>query len=805
MHSTMDPSIISRNKKEEFLQTLSEYDFRDKVLRPIFHRLGYTDGRDLCGPTEEGKDTIFIEYNKLGHRKILAIQTKRANINMSGKPNQNILECITQLRTALDTKIALIHPEKIKALPDNVLLCASGKISTGAKKHIVEEISDTRLSFMDADDIIPLLDKHYSEFWLGIDANKFPYLNRLKEHLVSNSDTISLSEIDAGKTSNAPISNEQYVEMSLYRVASVPQKSHGHIERKPVFDEVTIEGLLSKKERLFRIAGEAGSGKTTVLRRLAYLLCEKALSNIDSAKIPIFIKARDINIESPLIEVLINETSQYTDEKTACFTTDELNEGRLVILIDALDEAASSNYSPILNRVVEFNNTYPQCIIILTSRNYFSINSLPLINLFTKYDISPISLTQAEKLLVRLQKGKSLAETKAKELLRRLHDVHGLDLNPLLITIFIATSDYSRKDIPANITELFKKFTEMMLGRWDMKKGMSQQYHATLKDHLLKELAFEMHKMKKTQYPLYDCKSIFSSTLTQTGHQADLEILFDEIVYRSGLLNIDCDMVSFRHTLLQEFFAGRAIPSLDFFQSVVTDDWWKHPMLFYFGENPAKHSEIIQLIAKVESLAGYDLFRAASAIGLAIQACYLSKVTDKISSMDWVISKLSESQKGFIEKLITQTPKLPTIAFLHYYFCAKDSTACEAIKSHYESSINELINKETRDDSEDGRLFWYIASLIEIGDFDTLINAIKKFKPTDCRYLMAIHIACFIFAHLKTSSKDDKKSALAICSYLNPKIAYLREEVIKEMKTMLLEYKQGDIKALSDDSIDTPE
>ena len=58
-------------------------------------------------------------------------------------------------------------------------------------------------------------------------------------------------------------------------------------------------------------------------------------------------------------------------------------------------------------------------------------------------------------------------------------------MNRLLVTVFVATTDYSRKDIPANITELFKKYTEMMLGRWDASKGLAQQYQAPLKDFVL--------------------------------------------------------------------------------------------------------------------------------------------------------------------------------------------------------------------------------------------------------------------------------------------------------------------------------
>jgi len=54
------PESISRFRKERFLRSMTEDQFRDQVVRPLFLRKGLKDGRDLCGIDEEGKDCIFI-------------------------------------------------------------------------------------------------------------------------------------------------------------------------------------------------------------------------------------------------------------------------------------------------------------------------------------------------------------------------------------------------------------------------------------------------------------------------------------------------------------------------------------------------------------------------------------------------------------------------------------------------------------------------------------------------------------------------------------------------------------------------
>jgi len=200
-HETNDTRAIlhakqmSRFKKEKHLLLLSEDTFRDLVVRPILFRMGLTDGRDLCGPDEEGKDTVIFKTDPIRKRVMYAMQTKRGNINMSRKATENITEAVAQLRTALQTSVTILNPRE-KRKPDCVVLCASGKINKAAREHIQQEVDDTRISFMDADDIIPEIDERYPEYWYGIDADKFPYYRSLQDELLDSSEIISLA--DAG-------------------------------------------------------------------------------------------------------------------------------------------------------------------------------------------------------------------------------------------------------------------------------------------------------------------------------------------------------------------------------------------------------------------------------------------------------------------------------------------------------------------------------------------------------------------------------------------------------------------------------
>ncbi len=176
---SVQASAISRFKKERFLVGLSEDDFRDRVVRPLFLRQGFRDGRDLCGPTEEGKDCVFVAENQLGLREVWVLQTKKGRLNLASKASQNLVEAATQLRTALATKVIFVA-SKERRLPDKVILCASGKINESARDYVVDDLQDPRILFLDPDDLVPLIDKHFPELWFDIDAAVRPYLRALK-------------------------------------------------------------------------------------------------------------------------------------------------------------------------------------------------------------------------------------------------------------------------------------------------------------------------------------------------------------------------------------------------------------------------------------------------------------------------------------------------------------------------------------------------------------------------------------------------------------------------------------------------
>lgn len=795
------PENISRTKKEKFLINMTEDRFRDEVIRPLFYRIGYEDGRDVCGPLEKGKDAIFTERDRLGMTNLVAVQTKKGNLNLARKANENVVVAITQLKTALETSIPLLNVKK-KSYPSRVFLCASGKINDHAKHHILDEIKDPRVNFLDVDELIPLIDENLPELWLGIDAQILPYFRALKE-LIEGEPTKKNGDnpfrIDVLMSA---ATDKSYIPLNLYKAAPKQKNEQGKIITIPDFEEIEVTSVTTRQARKILILGDAGSGKSTALHRIIYKTVERGIQSASNYQIPILIRAVDLASEKgiSLVEYCDQATKKLAKVQNPCFTTKDLLEGRVTLLIDALDEVADeSSREEVISRVNLFLSEYPKVQIIFTSRPYTYVREMHALKGSEVFHISPISWKQADKIIHNYQKGKKSPQLSSKELLRRIEQVHGIELNPLLITVYAATAEYSRQDIPANITELFKKFTELMLGRWDESKGLSQQYQAPLKDFLLTKLAFFMHQKEMTKIAIPEFEKLIADELEVRGHKAQADLIIEEILSRSGLFRRMGNDIEFRHHLLQEFFAGRGIPSLDFVKRVITKEWWKRPIVFYFGERPSEVAALTEVMKSASETGSGHLAEAATTIGLSVQACYLSEVDAKIEAWKWVTTTLTLAKETALKSVDAEN-KFPLSSFVHYYIYGRDSVALSNLRENLEK-IERWIEDSSFGNTADqeSKLFWFIVALIEIGELGVARRLVDRFIPDDLRYLLAIHLGCFLTMEIREVESNEKEGAKDVCKRLEKKIEPLRQQLLKEFGSQLLEVRSGAITAIEKD------
>lgn len=774
---------------------MSEDAFRDEVVRPLFKLQGLKSYRDVCGLDEEGKDCIMFREVEFRAIQMYAVQTKRGKLNMSRHATANVETAITQLRTALNTPIACLNPRR-RQTPDVVYLCTSGVANTAARNHIVSTLTDSRIHILDVDEVIAALDELYPTFWLHISHHKRRYLETFRTHLLKLSDVLALSSCP-GDTGPLPYTDEAYVSQRLFRFATQMTVKGGRIATDPRLEEIEDARILTSGHRVSFVVGDGGSGKTTLLRRLAMIACDTALvaTSKDSCSVPVLLKARDVLQAASLVEAIDSATITFTSECESAVQAEDYASGRVVVLIDGLDELAESTaVQDVLQLVAEFIDLHPNNRVCVTSRHLLPVREFTAANSIPLFEISDFSIKQASQIVRRAVTGAPAAEAAAVEVLRRLQDVHGMKLSPLLVTVFASTPNFQTSDIPPNLTSIFRKFANLMLGQWDLQKGLSQQYEYDLKHRVLANIALSWHLAKKTYATVDGFKGQVRELLEKIGHAERLETLTDEIL-RSGLLVVDGTAVAFRHLLLQEYFAGAAIESYTDVESAVADEWWRNVIVFSFGARPDRGDELLLLAKSVDSKPDPQQYRALITLGLALQACYMTGLTLRLELFSKIIGMLatlfSTSLRDF-----ENASTYPLSSFIYHCLEVRSAVCTDLV-------MKADIPRVSAESAECLR-FLRLAGAIEAGQILRVKTDVTSFDPADGRLLLGLHLLALFVMKLRVSTQDEREAAREISKAIAPKIQPLLQEVFDEFKGFVMELQQGSVMVL-DAPLATPE
>lgn len=152
--------VAQRAKLAAFLDTASEDEFIEKMLVPLFQRLGFSRV-SATGHKEKalefGKDLWMKFRLPTSHWIYFCAQVKKDKIDSSGTGgSHNVATVLTQARMAMDHPI--FDPEaNRKVLLDHLFLISAGEITRGARTFLVEKLDAGQrrhIIFMDRDEFL---------------------------------------------------------------------------------------------------------------------------------------------------------------------------------------------------------------------------------------------------------------------------------------------------------------------------------------------------------------------------------------------------------------------------------------------------------------------------------------------------------------------------------------------------------------------------------------------------------------------------------------------------------------------------
>lgn len=217
----------------------------------------------------------------------------------------------------------------------------------------------------------------------------------------------------------------------------------------PEFD---LRHFPAEECRTIVLESGAGGGKTTLLRATARRLAA------ESSYVPAMITAEALQGRLSVADYLTTASNAHYDVTVDWEALAE--SGRLVILIDGIDEVSDSARAELLKTIARTAARFPQMPILVGARDA-AITSLP--PSFKRYRIRPMDLAQQFAMLTAYLRQR--ADLDSADILRKIRghsELSSLWASPLLVAIFVATLR-SGKEIVSSRRELFEEYLELAL------------------------------------------------------------------------------------------------------------------------------------------------------------------------------------------------------------------------------------------------------------------------------------------------------------------------------------------------------
>ena len=224
-----------------------------------------------------------------------------------------------------------------------------------------------------------------------------------------------------------------------------------------------------------------------------------------------------------------------------------LTQGRVLVLLDGLDEVRESDNSRVLNQIQAFANQFRKNPFIITCRIAAKGYTFEQ---FTEVEVADFDDGQIETFASKWFQAKQ-DTVKAETFMGRLQQDKGireLATSPILLTLLCLVFEESGA-FPANRSELYKEGLDVLLKKWDVKRNIERdqvykQLSLKRKEDLLSQIAIDtfepgnyFFKQKEVEREINDyIRNLPGANTEEDVLQTDSEAVLKSIEAQHGLL-----------------------------------------------------------------------------------------------------------------------------------------------------------------------------------------------------------------------------------------------------------------------------
>jgi len=667
------------------------------------------------GGREMGADFVFSKLNEvLGTVEYVGVIAKVGRILQDYSDIERQIDECEVPRNFLGGK------EKIRI--NEVWVIVTGNITQNAQDKIHEKYKLRSIHFIDGSRLERLIDTYLPVFWTNIPVQVGGYLVDLRTTIQELNRTMSL----------VPLGDQSfYIEQDIQKVKT----SEYHLRyRKPQHPEkVNIQDEIESNQLIFIEAG-LGFGKSKLLRRLAEHYTEPEIFKHKSL-LPIFVTYKDL-IESfgadpdKLIASRINQEILTT-----------LKQPKFLLLIDGVDEKnlPAEEQADTLKAVLDRIGANPDIKAVITSRPLKVFEHPGVLDRESyKYEICQLSLNKTIEFLQALCTQLNITK-KIIEDLKKSQLFKEFPKSPIATILLARLLNENSKDLPSNMTDLYAKYIELILGRWEIEKGLETQKEYQALDNILMQIARHMIDNELPVLPLGDAKDICRSYLESRNLNISPNQLFERMLERCDILGADRshNILVFKHRSFAEFFYAKGLLKAHaiHMDQRVFELYWMNIFFFYLGllkDCPDMVEEISNLNPQSEAGRWLKVINMSNYLLAAYTTPYdvISKGLEKVvtdSARLYIDTVRGDSDSAF-----SQVPRMKVLYILQYL--VRHSYSYEFFQKAIEEAALRIDSGPYDEEIKVYALFFLNVTYLELGEkesFEFLLKAHLGKLPLD--------------------------------------------------------------------------
>ena len=471
------------------IEKLKEFKDENEFRLFIMDLLGFISFKKIqhthqYGRIELGKDVIASLEHTLDDDEWYAFVVKKGRIIGNTDITENVKN---QIKQAFEYPYETIEGKQIKI--NKVRVLSNENISEGAREAIGKS-NDlkiyTNYEFWWNEKLIELIDKHYPDFWLPGDLIDKEYTKRTTDIIETEFEIKGLS---VTKLSEPKVQKllQLFVTPQLVEFVSVKDRK---IKQKIQRNKVSIDDICDSKAN-FIIRGDPGSGKSRLVNEVVSQLLDPQLIT-DTKTYPIKLRLQALreigfNIEKAL-EHEIRRVLPDSDYKS------NFDEAQFIIFIDSIDDLYREEIGK-LTKEISSAKINSKCRYIISARSLENINLTTSDLKFREIHLQNFNRNQIELFVERYFEDIN-RRTRLLEVLRESNILEKLPTTPLTMTLISILYEDTDYEIPATLTDIYNDFTNILLGKLEIKKR-TQLIDLELKKRVFSHVAHKLIQSKK--------------------------------------------------------------------------------------------------------------------------------------------------------------------------------------------------------------------------------------------------------------------------------------------------------------------